>query len=563
MDCGSGSSCAAGMYRVQRSRPTWAESDVNAWPWTKTFTDGLGRSYLAQTVGGDQADRIIERRTRFDSQGRIVQESAPAFQGDPIAWTQHHYDIQSSPRQMTSADGAVTSYCYGLGNDSLNIEDSCQVEPLPSFSLLRLSRAPEQTPEPVVDSYAEVVARIEQSINNQSPLTRTNRQTLIAGPDPRLRSDDAAQLNRSLQNFNPQGLLLRDQAIDESTVSYQYNGTGQLIAVKDRSGAQTSYVYDSLGNVIRVTDSSRGVTTFVYDPLSRLVETRDAKGGLRRIAYDRLNRPVKREIFESGSLTKPFASSVLVYDSPGLANSMGQLSAIVWQEYDESQKAWLDYRKSFAYDAYGHTTLDQLKIKSERKNRPLEFLELNQEVNYSTFMEYLPTGKIASRVFPDGAVLLYGYNASLHLESIDLQETKKDGSLEAPKSVARFSSYTALGQYQKMVHGNGVESHLNYDALGRRMTQETRSKDGVSAEKLSYLWNKAGKLYSTTDAVDSSRSQEFYYDMRGRLEGAEGPYGKKSYAYDSSGNPLVMDNLAFEYNPTNVHQIARVLDSKG
>jgi RHS repeat-associated protein len=407
------------------------------------------------------------------------------------------------------------------------------------------------------------VARIEQSIQNQSALTRANRQTLIAAPDPRLRNDETSQLNRSLQNFNTQGRVVRDQAIDASEITYQYNGIGQLIAVKDRSGSHTSYTYDSLGNIIRVVDSSRGTSSFMYDALGRLIETRDAKGSIRRTAYDPLNRPVKREVFAAGNLAKPLASSFLAYDEPGLSHSQGQLTSISWQEWDESQNALLEYRKSFAYDAYGRTTLDQLKIKSTRKNRPLHFLELNQEVNYTTFMEYLPTGKIAQRIFPDGAVLSYAYNPSLHLESIELQETLKDGGLSAVKLISRFSGYTALGQYTKMVYGNGVESRLGYDALGRMLTQETLSKDGVSAEKLSYLWNKAGKLYSIEDAVDGSRSQEFYYDMRGRLEGAEGPYGKKSYAYDPSGNPLSIDELSFEYNPNKTHQIARVLNADG
>jgi YD repeat-containing protein len=563
IDCPGSSVCTAGMYRLQQSRPDWSASDVASWPWTKIFVDGLNRQYLTQTVGGDQGDRIIERRSSFDNQGRIIQESAPAFQGDPIAWAQHRYDIHSSPLQTTAPDGAVTSYCYGLGDDSLRIQDTCQHEVSQGFSLLRMVRSPETVQEVPEDSYAEVVARIEQSIQNQSALTRANRQTLIAGPDPRVRSEDASQLNRSLQNFNPQGLLIRDQSIDASEVTYQYNGMGQLIAVKDRSGAQTSYTYDSLGNVIRVSDSSRGVASFMYDELGRLIESRDAKGSIRRTAYDRLNRPIKREVFEAGHLLKPFSSSILAYDEPGLVNSRGQLTSISWQEWDESQRALLEYRKSFAYDAYGRTTLDQLKLKSVRKNRPLQFLEHNQEVNYTTFMEYLPTGKIAKRIFPDGAVLSYTYNASLHLEGIELQETRKDGSLGDAKAIARFSNYTALGQYQSMVYGNGIESRLSYDALGRMLTQETLSKNGVSAEKLAYLWNKAGKLYSIEDTVDSSRSQEFYYDMRGRLEGAQGPYGKKSYAYDPSGNPLVIDHLAFEYNPDRAHQISRVLDTNG
>ncbi|WP_141731577.1 RHS repeat-associated core domain-containing protein [Oligoflexus tunisiensis] len=562
-DCPGSGVCAAGLYLLHRSRPTWADSDEASWPWTKTFVDGLGRQYLTQTVGGDQGEKIIERWRKFDAQGRIIQESSPAFQGDPVNWAQQSYDIHSSPTRMITPDGAVTSTCYGLGNDSLNIQDACQQEPTQGFSLLRMSRPVEKAPEEPQDSYADIIAQIEQSINNQSALTRANRQTLIAGPDPRLRNDETSQLNRSLQNFNPQGLMIRDQAIDESEVTYQYNAMGQLTTVKDRSGAQTSYTYDSLGNVIQVNDSTRGTRTYLYDELSRLIETRDARGSVLKLTYDRLNRPVKREIFAAGHSHKPESSSVLAYDDPSLANSMGQLASVSWDEWDESERALLEYRQSFAYDAYGRTTLDQLKIKSDRKNRPLEFLEHNKEVNYTSSMEYLPTGKIAKRVFPDGAVLTYAYNASLHLEAIELQETKKNGSLDTAQLIARFSDYTALGQYQKMVYGNGVESHLTYDALGRMISKETLSKDGESAEKLSYLWNKAGKLYSIEDGADSSRNQEFYYDMRGRLESAKGPYGSKSYVYDPSGNPLVIDDLSFEYSPGSAHQIAKVLDSKG
>ena len=91
----------------------------------------------------------------------------------------------------------------------------------------------------------------------------------------------------------------------------------------------------------------------------------------------------------------------------------------------------------------------------------------------------------------------------------------------------------------KTVGGQNLSTTYTYDAANR-LSGETIKVGGTTSVNNSYYYqgNGKGKLIRITDQLDSTKSKEFYYDGRGRIDYyCQGSVNYK-YTYDNYGNVL-------------------------
>ena len=91
----------------------------------------------------------------------------------------------------------------------------------------------------------------------------------------------------------------------------------------------------------------------------------------------------------------------------------------------------------------------------------------------------------------------------------------------------------------KTVGGQNLSTTYTYDAANR-LSGETIKVGGTTSVNNSYYYqgNGKGKLIRITDQLDSTKSKEFYYDGRGRIDYYRQGSVNYKYTYDNYGNVL-------------------------
>ena len=275
---------------------------------------------------------------------------------------------------------------------------------------------------------------------------------------------------------------------------YSYDTAGRLIQITKNNGDQIAISYDTLGRKTAMTDPQMGHWAYQYDADGNLTQQTDAKSQVTQMSYDRLGR-LAAKFYASGS------SITYTYDSGSYAK--GRLSRVV--DLSGSQ--------DFTYDNLG---------------RVLEKTRVIDGHTYVTQTAYDGLGRDQSVTYPDGSVVASDYDGP------SLRDVRD------PASGVIYSSFTydstAVGKPQSVLLGNGLTINYAYHPQNFLLTSlQTRNATGQYLQNFGYSYDNAGNISAITDGV-TGMDQTFAYDDLDRLIQASGPYGTKTYAYDSVGN---------------------------
>lgn len=266
---------------------------------------------------------------------------------------------------------------------------------------------------------------------------------------------------------------------------YGYNALDQLISVTDPRSKVTSYTYNALGDLTLQVSPDTGTTANTYDSGGNLSTSTDARSKTGTYAYDALNRVT--------SVTYPDQTISYTYDSG--TNQKNRLT----QVSDASGST------SWSYDTHGRVLSRQ------------QSMGISKTLGYA----YDSAGRLQTLTLPSGNTITYGYTDG------------KTTSLTLNGSTTILSNvlYQPFGPMRGWTWGNSSLAVREYDTDGK-------VTDIDSAGLKTYSYDDAFRITGITDAVNSSLSQSYGYDLLDRLTSATGTSLSQGWTYDANGNRL-------------------------
>lgn len=239
--------------------------------------------------------------------------------------------------------------------------------------------------------------------------------------------------------------------------AYVYDNQGRLGLVTDPNGVRTQTTYAGPTRTVRVGDPSLGVvTTFVSDPLGRLSEVTDGMGHLTQYSYDDADRLLNVQQYSATDAT----ASGICQTRTWRYNALGWLYSLTQPES-------------------GTTTYSAFDVKGNPWSVDYNGRELDRVFD--------TLGRVSSISSPDGSVtqnFLYDQQEAGH-----------------GLSNSKLIRATA----------NGVDRSLGYFGLNGRLSQLTRSVDGLSWTE--FLGYDPGYGVLTSRTYPDGRVQSLGYDF--------------------------------------------------
>ncbi len=333
--------------------------------------------------------------------------------------------------------------------------------------------------------------------------------------------------------------------------TYSYDPLGNLTGVSQAaitgqsgSGQPRSYVYDGLGRLISATTPESGTVTNFYTPLSGFVcgagdpmlpcRTQDARGVVKNFSYDGVNRIIGIRYSNASGGADPTNTPPVTYtyDTGGAgAFALDRLTKITEGPATPTPVN----SHTFTYDNFGRILTDTQSIDQQ---------------TYLIRYGYNLAGEITSITYPSGRVVLQNYDAIGRVCAIGASgSTCTTGTqyLTSP-------TYNAAGETLSLTLGNGVQGAFTYnDHL--QMSALRYFKGSAEILNLGYDYTTSvpgnnGQIqkmhyYTTPGVEDQTKSENFTYDILGRLSAAQtgvvnSTAGAKTWSlqwiYDRLGN---------------------------
>ena len=481
-------------YQEVRQRRSWTENDPADWFWTREYYDGLGRIYR-ETTRASEPNGLRAVDFGFDSGNRASFESLPYFpsgtESSAPIGTARTYDLQDRPLMVRRPTGAELRYQYAEGG----------------------------------------------------------LRTTISSPDPRLAANQSGSLELTVIT-DVWGRELSTRRPNGATSTSSYDPLGQQIRTVDAKGVVVETQFDSLGRQIRRSDPHLGTTIQRFDGVGNLVQTVDAEGRRVDFDYDALDRIQRKQVHGANgpsTTTWHYDENGDGGDSENSAGNGGGSSA--GGDAESGASAGRVSRISMPGAAYSYTY--------DAWGRPRDYeVSLDNKV-YRFRYRHSPSGLVESLTYPDGSIVRQDHTTEGFLASVQLHSSNLEGpSPQGVQTLATFGDYSALGAVGRTSFGNGVITEFEQDSSGRPAKARTfRPQTQTTFFNHRYQFNLADKLLGLVDGEVAAQSRFYSYDQVGRLVRAEGPFETQTYAYDLEGNPLRINEQAFQYDPDRPHQL--------
>lgn len=220
---------AATQYVERARKPADGTNPI----WSRSYFDGIGRTYKTSSVSADPTKPII-MEAQFAKRGQANKSTAPYYQGDAAQWTSTSFDLLGRPTLVTLPDTKTIAMAY---------------------------EAPFVAPGALTVKVTDPLGRISRTVSD------------VGG--------------HAIQKIRYLGST-------PATTAYSYDVLGQLIGVSDPTGNIWSNVYDTLGRRTSSADPDLGTWSYTYDDAGQLATQTDAKGQQTVLVYDRMGRVLSK-----------------------------------------------------------------------------------------------------------------------------------------------------------------------------------------------------------------------------------------------------------------------------
>jgi RHS repeat-associated protein len=373
----------------------------------------------------------------------------------------------------------------------------------------------------------------------QDPGNGTTRITRISQSDALGRLVNFCEVSPSIPGLATAGDCGLDQAGTGFTTAYGYDTLGRLTSVNQPGVSLRTYVYDNLGRLTSVTVPESGTTQFSYNN-DGLVSTRirvkanqtnscpfspydAAKCATTTYAYDALHR-LTSTTYTDGTPTASFGYDETSYDGLTITSGKGRLTHSTAGTYSAT---------IHSYDTMG-------RIITERQRTPYHTAPNGATITYT----YDLAGNLKTAY--NGALnktLTYNYDVAARLSSV----TSSWSDSNHPGTLLSGLSYNAFGQPLQYTTGDGIQTTLTFDTLGRLGSKNSSA----------YALNSAGSpvTYAPNSSIlsvsDNSVSKSFAYDAMSRMTSSVRAGATTNYTYDRNGNRYSAGGQNLSYGTDN------------
>jgi RHS repeat-associated protein len=483
--------------------------------WSRTYFDGIGRTYKSTSVGADPLKPVVAD-TEYAKRGQPLRTTAPYYQGDSPQWTAIKADVLGRPTLVTLPDSNTVSYAYE---------------------------------KPGAANAATIVAQTD-------PLGRVTRATL----------DAAGRTFRHWRYMGSTGYA----------TEYRYNPLGELVGVTDPNGNVWSNSYDTLGRRLSSSDPDLGTWTYAYDDLGRPSTQLDAKGQQTIISYDRLGRVLTRTagygLPIEDTTTNTYDQARSGYFNVGALTTAANANATITYDFDNGgrnvqQKTTVDgltHTVASSFDAGGRllsrTYPDGSGSGTFGYNAAGQMTTLSGAITGTT---YAADGQVTTTTYANGVATTYGYSSTRGWLS----------SISAVNGTTTIESLTygrdAAGRITSVAGGRPDESWTyGYDAFDQLLSAANTNTPSLSR---TYTYDVGGNLTSNSaigtysyptqgatayqpHAVMSAGNWTFGYDLNGNQTTRHtGATLDREITYDADNRPIAVtvggNTVAYLYGP--------------
>jgi RHS repeat-associated protein len=467
--------------------------------WSRTYLDGLGRTYKTTGIGATAAAQPLVTETKYAKRGPANQQSLPYFQGSAVRWTTTKFDVLGRPVLMTLPDTKTIATTYEAPADARGVLMVKTTDPLG-----RDTRT-------FTDARGRVVVR-------------------------------AAYLGAAAAYTN-----------------YGYNPLGELTWVADPMGNLWSNSYDSLGRRTASTDPDLGTWTYAYDDAGRLTTQLDAKSQQTAFSYDRLGR-VLTKTSGAGLPNEEIVTSTYDEARTGFYN-VGQLTtaandnAAIASDYDTGGRLAKEVR---TVDAVAYTTTRSY----DPGGRTLVIGFPNGAYNgphaYNAAGQVITSGGVTGTTYnAEGAVLTISYGNGVTTTYTYSPTRSWLNSVSTVKGATTIQSQTYTRDFAgriTAIDGNRTDedwtygydnldrlltaSNTNTPALSQSFTYDLGGKPTSNSSVGTYAYPTQGSSALQPHAVSTAGNWSFSYDLNGnQTSRLTSGVTDRTIAYDNDNRP--------------------------
>jgi RHS repeat-associated protein len=277
----------------------------------------------------------------------------------------------------------------------------------------------------------------------------------------------------------------------EAVTSYTYDIQDHLTAVTDAEGNTTTYTYSDRDLMTQEVSPVSGTTAHAYNEHGEMVSELDGRGITTSRTVDALDRVTLIDYPDNA------LDTTYTYDDPAVPFSKGRLTKI----------ARSGSEVAYAYDRFGRVTRDG-------------------ELTYG----YDENGNRAEIGYPGGVTARFTHDFADREASLEVQV----GSA-APQAIVAGARYKPFGPLAGFTFGNGLAEIRSFDARYFPSRIEVPGR----LDQL-YTTDRVGNILSLNRGVGADRffSTFSYQDPQYFLTEGNGPWGRRAWSYDRSGNRL-------------------------
>lgn len=551
--------------------------------WLKTEQNPLQpAAQFFQDINGN-TNRVIDSAGRtflkvFDANGNLLTDTDAKNQQTVFTYDNAGQRITMQQRDHTAGAPRIWTYGYTLRGEPLFVRDPSLTAPANTVSYEyddggRRTKETDANGFFVTTTYDAVgnVRFVTDKEGKQSEQRYDSLNRVIASIDPEGNTTTTAYDNAGRLDTitNPRGNISR----------HAYDGRARLLRWTDAEGHLWRYAYDGAANILDITDANGGhylmtygprgerlternqdlkTWTYTYDELLRLKTQTDPDSVTRTVFYDDASR-VDTLSFSTGR------STIFFYDDN---NNPEEIRRIV---------SGITTKTTLTYDA-----MDRVLTAKDT---------FNKTVGYT----YDAASRLKTTVYPGGHTLTRGYDPAGRLTTLT----------DWASRVSTFT-YDKVGRLKTHVYPNGITAALSYDNAGRITTLNQGPAANPAQVALNYAYDRngsktseqkkgvldwqpgsgagqvaefdetytptaAGRLVSSSDALNATRNTSYVYSESGNMTSATSAAVSTTFAYDEDNRvtqltytapPLATQTVANRYDALG-RRISRSLTSGG
>lgn len=351
------------------------------------------------------------------------------------------------------------------------------------------------------DALGDLTSRTDPQLTGQSaPGTWT--WTYDAAGEPQTQTDPTgAQTQTTWDYFGDQATSTQDirtsAGTTASTTSYAYNYLGEVARVTSPDGVSTQRGYNAAGELTSVTDAASDTSSYTYNRLG-----------------------------EISTATAPDQTSTsYAYDPAGNLTGLSELSAPPSPAVLSSQ--------SFGYDANGDLTSqtdgrgNTSTIAYNAAGLPTsQTTPLTATTSTTTSVGYDPAGHQTAFTNGDGKTTWTTYNSWNLPESVIEPVTPT-----APSGSTWTTAYNADGEPAIVTQPGGITQSNAYNQFGE-VSQESGAGASATSPTQNFGYDLDGRL---TSATAPAGTDTFTWNDASELTATAGPSGTASFTYNGDG----------------------------